>query len=1686
VIVPAGSEQPIPDIKPDAPSETVVPKVVRTAPGSKPVPVAETTTAPTTTTSAPPVSSEGSLDVDMRVQQLPDYVEPSFDLRMLKKKLLSPDITFRQRFKLLLGLHYKMWHLSATEMKRFLLQGGFGPENAKLAWSVVDHCSVCKQWQRTKTKPTAALGTVASYFNERVQTDLFTLWGRTYVIFVDECIHWALSSFCPSKTADDWYRVFVTDWCRYFGPPRCLVSDQEGAVVSDLLSRACEAFDIDRDLAGSEGHTKTGLAERRLGVIKLGALKLWQQTQRQNLKLSQDECVMEAAMATNSVMVYNAATPNQALIGYEPRDLFSMENKNLSATSGSVASRPDYLESSMRARLLAKEAIVQAIIEHRIAEAANSKHQQYDPQQLEKMEDGQKVDLWREPEDKSTSGWRGPAETLRLYRKHGKAVIMWKGFPMLVPLRHIRPHIGFVWMLSVIDQNCDESCVLPRRPDQFEIENQKLVNGIMELVENFIPGQVFTYGLVWNRTTERFILVPADLDTNPPEMYVLSQRLARDVLDFSLFAGVQFGVNVQHSDALPNIVRGRMVVWTRMERKHYEIMSVNPHHKQPLTSRGSSVGRCFILIYGINTEEDEHDPKVLDEPELDIWSPSTIPWTPAPRDDDFLDLFPSPPTQPQFPPSSPLQPPVLPFVPPAPPGISTTLLPPAPVVQPDIHTDISLPAVPESPLDRTRSPRTPTVQPQQFDIGTPVDSPGSFVLPLRPSDPPVTPKQEPVVPKSALRSRSRSPACVEPTQITPKQIAIPSIATPEVRSRSPVPKMQLPQIITPPSDRAIAVPHSPPQLLPPTPKKVKFDDDESTANSSSAPAATTAKATPISPSVSPGSSVLPLRPVKSLNDDTMSAAANSTMPATSDEPFVLPIADETPPVSPPPGLESLQAPEQQSMLDDSQASTIPYDDQEDLYSSTWIGLLQKMKPAERPHVEDIDDFDYLAHAMHDARQVLLATEYETPWRQSEAWITISGPWSECRCFYYDILEDQCFSVSQDDFLTPKEVEDNIEAVQKADHKEIASFIKHAVFKLDSVNNSHNTIDAVWVRKWIRRYPPEVKSRMCGRGFLDIQKTRVDRHSSTASALSHRLGITLAAQYGFDVEGFDVSTAFLQGLRFTEIAKIARELGIEVSEERQVWLRPPQNVWRHLRLLKFCTVADVSAHLYVLMLLKAMYGLVDGPLLFQLAFMYYLVKTMKFTKSLHDDNMLFMVDTEPSVVLPTWQGSSSSQQQVGTRGDLLGLIIVHVDDLLVIANTEFIRWVQRKVEERFGKLKRHTLPFTWCGIVHERYLSRIDGHYHYFLHQLPYLKKLKPIQFSQQTGDCENLCDADYSQFRSLTMSLLWLCKTRGDILTDVVLLQTEMHIPLGKHFKRINTVLRNAVANGSMNGLHFRYVGQPRLVQVTDSGHITQNSCYPIEGRMILLMTDYPELRRGSVEHYSGEDTQFFGGSTCVLYMSSKKAQRVSYSTSHSETNPAVSCMAISNLIAARISELDYYKRYGRFVTVKDLLRINLKGENVVPLDMCTDAMNLFELIVHKKSLPNDKHHRVGVLSLREDRLVRRLRNVIHLPTTIMLADPLTKQMTSPVFMNFATTGIWKTRTDREIRLKRGCKRPSTYTEQELEQNDFEEAGDTIGEELTLEEDADVERELRKFNDRAERYAYYGIQDIWNQFEFSF
>ncbi len=80
----------------------------------------------------------------------------------------------------------------------------------------------------------------------------------------------------------------------------------------------------------------------------------------------------------------------------------------------------------------------------------------------------------------------------------------------------------------------------------------------------------------------------------------------------------------------------------------------------------------------------------------------------------------------------------------------------------------------------------------------------------------------------------------------------------------------------------------------------------------------------------------------------------------------------------------------------------------------------------------------------------------------------------------------------------------------------------------------------------------IKSRLCARGFLDKQKQDIMRHSSTASRLSHKMACSLAVTYHLEIQAWDISTAFLQGLQFNELRQKAQELGHEINVPREVF------------------------------------------------------------------------------------------------------------------------------------------------------------------------------------------------------------------------------------------------------------------------------------------------------------------------------------------------------------------------------------------------------------------------------------------------------------------------------------------------------------------------------------------------------
>ena len=78
---------------------------------------------------------------------------------------------------------------------------------------------------------------VAEHFNHRVQTDLFFIFEKTCVILIDECIRYCVVEILQRKTADEWMRVVFHNWIKIFGPMRFLVTDQEGALTTDMIGK---------------------------------------------------------------------------------------------------------------------------------------------------------------------------------------------------------------------------------------------------------------------------------------------------------------------------------------------------------------------------------------------------------------------------------------------------------------------------------------------------------------------------------------------------------------------------------------------------------------------------------------------------------------------------------------------------------------------------------------------------------------------------------------------------------------------------------------------------------------------------------------------------------------------------------------------------------------------------------------------------------------------------------------------------------------------------------------------------------------------------------------------------------------------------------------------------------------------------------------------------------------------------------------------------------------------------------------------------------------------------------------------------------------------------------------------------------------------------------------------------------
>ena len=1581
----------------------------------------------------------------------------AMDMRDLPRKLREC-ANSEERQRLLKGMHERFWHAPPADMKR-LLEGSCLPRNIVAEGiKVADECAECRPTKARIHRPMLK-GSLAAHFNEYVQEDLFFMFDTTFILFIDECIRWKAGMQLASKVSSELIRALMECWVRIWGAMENIVMDQEGGMLSSESTQAFERLQINRIVVGTEGSTTKGLVERHIALTKIALMKFRAVCLKAELDLSMNDMVQEVCMSQNLMLSYGNSTPQTALTGQTHR-LFNPEFTTVGASVSALDTQPDRVESYLRGRLMAKQCILEGMMEDRYAQAVKIKQHKH---VQEILVPGTPVDVWRRSARKDTSSWQGPGDLISVERRAGSAIVKLNGIPLLVPMQNLRKHVlsqfFFHCLVNAQTESIQEFFINPMIAQEtisvlnvssnyglnsLHDENSVALLQLMDICDGQSPGSVTRVGL-FSFGLEGFSHLPDKTGAAAhPVMKLCLQIFGAHIKSVD---GVQYGTQIRHLKTAVDSKWTLLLQWQRNDRFAYKMKIFRGTH--PLTFTNDFDKKSCLAVHSFSHEEEDMM-KIIAEDEIDMSDLSTIPpandsygpmdWDSDDGDDNYIP--PAPPRQ--FPPTDPVVVPQTTVVPPStnnagpsqtqPPTVpSVTVAPTVPPYTPNApstapyigplrvpttsHFPPHPPAVPSTSDDSFQSipqvsshdnpPPPPAggsapVDLENIRIPIPADvspPPGPMFEPdidmqggvtstrstissappaLGPGRPPrLNPNPSTVIPRSSVTPVVPPSA---PSRTGPSLPSAGSAATPLVPPSSAIPAALPSRARTPATPRkakdtvAGPVPPTPVHMPDTDPASETEEDHKGAKRKEQDTSADSIEKQQISRSkrreTDDPEEHQPILPIANPAGSSSSAAASSSH---------MPMAQnaDTHDVS----VDSEATIPYHDVSTDTNA-TLPYEDcVEGLESSS--AMLNIFLGADRLDRDGILQQWNSEEAAMNAMFLELSEEFEALSIVTE------------ECWLIDVHSLEIFRVDDDTaLLSESEIYKYFDLVNQADLEEIKQFVKFEIFKPQHVSEIKvmkglNKVDCVWLRKWAVK-GVKVKSRLCARGCFDRQKKYIDKHSSTASRLSQRLACSMAMINHYVDAGptgnprqvicvsLDIRGAFLQGLRFDELEKLAKRLGYEHRHERNVYIQPPENIWRLFRALvpsgHPLHISDKDRSRWLLLCLACMYGFTDAPLLFQFALIYYLCDTTEAIKSVYDDNHLY------------WLANNSDKSWISLTAT------VHVDDLMVVGTAENIQWLKTALEKRFGPLKQESLPFTHTGIEYEMIAPDI-----LFQHQEKFIDKLELIKLesSRKKNSTDILSPVEQTVFRSHVCACLWATITRPDIISELNGLQQYLKEAQVCHMLEVNAVIRRLkMKNGGRLGLYYRRLTFPiRVCTVSDAAPANKRNDRAREGKAVCICEDRTGVPICDKDDFMINTTQIskLGDKMHLVMGSGSIAKRISSSTSHAETLAAAALIPMGQLVAMRLAEPELLAKNGGKVTPMYLLRIQEESLCPIMMDHIIDCMDVWDLACGKKGIPQDKSQRLAILAIREERRVSRIRRFYHVTTKYMLADILTK-----------------------------------------------------------------------------------------------
>ena len=223
---------------------------------------------------------------------------------------------------------------------------------------------------------------------------------------IDTCTRWSQAVTVEDPSSETLLEGVKTMWCRPYGNPKIIETDQE----SGLTSIAAKTWFSEQEIQVVERakHSHPYLVERHHRVLREIYCKIKQQLDIEGIACTQQDILDAALHAKNCLTTFHGVTPQEAVFG--------VRSTLLPDLSGGDASLED-TQGSQRLREIALEKTIQAIAEERLKRALHSKTRVSTKTMNLKV--GDAVELWRQPENKEASGWRGPGTLVYIDDENG-------------------------------------------------------------------------------------------------------------------------------------------------------------------------------------------------------------------------------------------------------------------------------------------------------------------------------------------------------------------------------------------------------------------------------------------------------------------------------------------------------------------------------------------------------------------------------------------------------------------------------------------------------------------------------------------------------------------------------------------------------------------------------------------------------------------------------------------------------------------------------------------------------------------------------------------------------------------------------------------------------------------------------------------------------------------------------------------------------------------------------------------------------------------------------------------------------------------------------------------------------------------------------------------------------------------